>query len=91
MPLVLMSLMEKPFEQMEMGIVGPLVKSTAGYQYILVLVDYTTCYLEAVPLRTISTEKMANELRTIFTQVGLPKEIITDQGSNLMPRVFWEV
>eukprot|EP00063_Salmo_salar_P014535 XP_013989370.1 PREDICTED: uncharacterized protein LOC106566074 [Salmo salar] len=36
-----------PFERMAMDLVGPLVKTARGHQYILFIVDYTTRYPEA--------------------------------------------
>ena len=35
-----------------MDILGPLLKSSRDHQYILVLMDYATRYLEAIPLCT---------------------------------------
>lgn len=43
---------------MVVDIVGPLIKSTVGYQYILVVVDYSTRYPEAIPLRCINMVKV---------------------------------
>lgn len=38
--------------------------------------------LEAVALRTIDAATIADELVKIFARVGIPDEILTDQGSN---------
>ncbi|KAM9703301.1 uncharacterized protein ACNS7B_002035 isoform 1-T1 [Menidia menidia] len=46
-------LMEVPFERVGMVLIGPFHRSTHGYRFVLVLVDYATRYPEAVPLRTI--------------------------------------
>lgn len=37
-----------PFERMGIIIVGPFPKAAGGHTHILVLVDYATCYPEAV-------------------------------------------
>lgn len=65
-----------------MDIVGPLEKSSAGHQYILVVCDYATRYPEAFPLRSITTAKVISALVQMFSRVGLPDKIITDQGTN---------
>ena len=72
---------DEPFQRVAMDIVGPLPKSRSGKRYILVLCDYATRYPEAVALRSIEAETIAEELVKIFSRVGIPKEILTDQGS----------
>lgn len=64
-----------------MDLVGPLPKSAKGHQYILVLVDYATRYPEAVPLRKATTKAVARELFLLFSRVGIPKDLLTDQGT----------
>ena len=64
-----------------MDIVGPLPCSRSGNCYILVICNYATRYLEAMPLCNIDAEHVAEEM---FSRVGIPNEILTDQGSNSM-------
>ena len=73
----------QPFAQIAMDIAGPLPYSWAGHKYILVVCDYTTHYPEAVPMKTTDAERVAEELVKIFSRVGIPWEILTEQGSNL--------
>ena len=65
-----------------MDIVGPLPKSRSGKRYILVICDYATRYLEAIALKDITAETVAEELISVFARVGIPEEILTDQGTN---------
>ena len=44
-----------------MDIVGPLPHSRAGNRYILVLCDNASCYPDAVPLKSIDAEHVAEE------------------------------
>lgn len=76
-----MPIIDTPFSRIAMDIVGPLERSSAGHRYILVLCDYATKYLEAFPLRKVKARQIANCLIQMFSKVGIPKEIITDQGS----------
>ncbi|CAM4665883.1 unnamed protein product [Lepidochelys olivacea] len=87
-------IIEEPFQKVAMDIVGPLSKTTrSGKKYILVVVDFATRYPEAVPLASIEADTVADALLTIFSRVGFPKEVLTDQGSNFMSallRCLWE-
>ena len=53
--------------------------------------DYATRYPEAIPLRTIDAEVIAQELMKIFARVGIPKEILTDQGSNFQSQELYRL
>ena len=67
--------MSVPFQRIAMDIVGPLPKSNKGNRYILVICDYATRYPEAIPLRSIEAETIAEELVSLFSRVGIPNEI----------------
>jgi len=70
-----------------MDLVGPLPKSARGHQYILVILDDATRYPEAIPLRTMASKGIARELM-MFSRVGIPEEILTDQGTPFMSRIM---
>ena len=53
--------------------------------------DYATRYPEAIPILSIEAETIAEELMTFFSRVGVPQEILTDQGSNFTSRLLREV
>ena len=44
-----------------------------------------------MPLRSVDAEHVAEELEKLFTRVGVPAEILTDQGSNFMLQLLMEV
>ncbi len=71
-----------------MDLVGPLPKSARGHEHILVIVDYATRYPEAVPLRKATAKNIAHELFLFFSRVGIPAEILTDQGTPFMSRLM---
>ena len=52
------------------------------------MVDYATRYPEAIPLRAATAKAVARELMTLFSRVGIVREILTDQGSCFMSRVL---
>lgn len=74
-----------------MDIIGPLPKSRSGKQYVLVICDYTTRYPEAVAMRSVDAEHVAEELVAVFSRVGVPREILTDQGSNFTFQLLSEL
>ena len=74
-----------------MDIVGPLPRSRSGNRYVLVICDYATRYPEAVPVRSIDAENIAEELIKLFARVGIPQSILTDQGSNFTSKLLMEL
>ena len=53
-----------------MDIVRPLPRSRKGNKYILVVCDYATRWPEAVPLKAIDAEHIAEELLGFFLEWG---------------------
>ena len=80
----------EPFSRIAMDIVGPLPRSRSGNRYVLVICDYGTRYPEAVPLRAIDAVTVAEELMKLFSRMGIPQEILTDQGSNFQSQLLRE-
>ena len=91
-PLQKMPLVDEPFQRVAVDIVGPITPvSDRGNRYILVIVDYATRYPEAVPLKSIEAEKVAEALWGVWSRVGIPREILSDQGTQFMSNVMAEV
>ena len=55
------------------------------------LIDYSTRYPEAVPLKKITTEAVTETLLDIYSRVGIPEEVLTDQGTQFMSECMQEV
>ncbi|KAK7089584.1 uncharacterized protein [Littorina saxatilis] len=88
-PLKKMPLIRTPFERIGVDIVGPIVPaSNRGHRYVLTVVDYATRYVEATSLKDIKAETIADALFVIWTRLGIPKEILTDQGGQFMGEVM---
>ena len=90
-PLVSMPIIEQPFQRIAMDIIGPLPKTASGHQYALVICDYATRYPAAYPLRTVTAPKVAEKLMDFFSLHGIPKEILTDQGTNFTSALLGEL
>ena len=81
-PLEKMPLIDKPFKRVAIDLVGPISPpSEDGHRYILTLVDFSTRLPEAVPLKKIDTETVAEALVDIFSRLGVPEEILSDLGT----------
>ncbi|KAL0187932.1 hypothetical protein M9458_015031 [Cirrhinus mrigala] len=72
-PLIPLPIIEVPFERIGLDLVGPLPKSARRHEHILVIVDYAT--------RKATTKAIAPELFLLASRVGIPAEILTDQGT----------
>ena len=91
-PLSSVPLIDEPFSRVAVDLIGPIIPSSErGYKYILVLVDYCTRYPEAVPLKTITTEAVAEAMVDIFSRVGIPKEILSDKGLQFTSDLMAEI
>uniref|UniRef100_A0A8C5WHT0 Gypsy retrotransposon integrase-like protein 1 n=1 Tax=Leptobrachium leishanense TaxID=445787 RepID=A0A8C5WHT0_9ANUR len=81
-PLRPMPIIQEPFSRVAVDIIGPLPRPSAtGKRYILTVVDYATRYPEAVALANIQADTVADALLRVFTRVGFPREILSDQGT----------
>uniref|UniRef100_A0A8C5LYB3 Gypsy retrotransposon integrase-like protein 1 n=1 Tax=Leptobrachium leishanense TaxID=445787 RepID=A0A8C5LYB3_9ANUR len=78
----------EPFRWVAVDLIRPLaVPSITGKKYILTVVDYATRYPEAMALRDIHAETVAGALLQIFSRVGFPQEILSDQGTQFTAEV----
>jgi len=52
------------------------------------MVDYATRYAEAVALKDITAETVAGALVNMFSRVVVPRELLSDQGGQLLSGVM---
>ena len=72
-----------PMERIHMDILGPFPKSLCGNQYILMVIDQFTKWVEAFPIPNQAAETIADVLvKEYFAKFGIPLSIHTDQGKN---------
>ena len=74
--------MIEPFEKWALDFVGPIYPMSCRNKYILVCMEYVTKWVEAKALFR-ATEKSVVEFiyEEIFTWFGVPREIVTNQGT----------
>ena len=91
-PLSEMPLIDTPFKRVAIDLVGPITPaSKRGHRYILTFVDYATRYPGAVPLKNIDTETVAEALLDMYSRLGIPEEVLSDQGTQFVSSCMQEV
>ena len=71
----------EPFSTVAFDLVGPLPITTTGYRYVLTCMCLFTKFPDAIPLRRVDNTTVLEAMVEIFTRYGIPKAILTDQGS----------
>lgn len=80
----------RPFEVIHLDHIGPFVRSTAGKNDILVLVDNLTKYVKLYPVRACNAEAVIRSLQQFILTYGVPKKVISDRGTAFTARQFGE-
>ncbi|GJT66489.1 reverse transcriptase domain-containing protein [Tanacetum coccineum] len=83
------NIMTSIMAQWGMDILGPLPQSAGKVKFVIVAIDYFTKWIEAKPLAKI-TEKEVKKFvwDNIVCQFGLPKVIVTDNGTQFVNDPF---
>ena len=91
-PVVMPPLIDTCFRRIAVDLIGPLQPVTErGNRYILTIVDLATRYPEAVALPRIEAERVAEALMVVFSRLGVPNEILSDNGTQFVSGVMKEV
>jgi hypothetical protein len=91
-PLEKMPLIDTPFDRVAVDLVGPISPvSDQGNRYILTLVDYSSRYPDAVALKNIDTQSVAEAMLEMFSRFGIPREILSDMGTQFTSNLMKEV
>ena len=76
------------FDVWGIDFMGPF-PSSLGYKYILVMVDYVSKWVEAMPT-LINDARVVKKMlqKVIFTRFGTPRALISDGGSHFCNHVI---
>jgi len=80
-----------PMERLAMDSIGPLLPSKAGYQFILVIIDCFTRWVELYPLKELTAIATAKVVMQHFGRFGNPAQIIHDNGSQFENELISEI
>jgi transposase InsO family protein len=76
------------FDVWGIDIMGPF-KNSFGFEYTLVMVDYVSKWVEAIPCRKASTEESITMIKKmIFPCFGTPRILISDGGTHFTEKNF---
>ena len=79
-------------ERIAINILGPLPKTVSGNEYIMVISDYFTKWIECYSLPNQLAYTVADALVTkFFTRFGVPCFLYTDQGRDFESLLFQHV
>jgi len=78
----------EPFEKWALDFVGTINPPSKQKKYILVCTDYVTKWIEAKALPFANEKSVGNFLfEDIFTRFGVPREVVTNQGSQFTSKM----
>lgn len=78
-----------PLERVHIDFMGPLPETPKGNTNILVMVDQFTKWVEIIPLPSQTAEETARAMvDQVFTRIGCPLTIHSDQGRNFESSLF---
>lgn len=79
-----------PLQRVALDIMGPLDPPTShGNRYLLVVVDYLTKWVEAMPMKDQTAETCAQHFVTDFVcRLGIPEQLHSDQGRQFESALF---
>lgn len=83
-PIVQIIRIDAPFQRIAIDMVVPLPRTKRGNHYALVNCDNATKYLEAIPFKSQEAEVVAEAMVEVVSRLGVPKEILSDKGTNFM-------
>ena len=89
-PLQPLPIIKDPFSRVAMDVFDPLPRTKAGNKYVLVLMHYTSKWPEAYALRNVTTETVVKCLIDMTARVGIPEEVLTDNGLNFVSKTMRE-
>eukprot|EP00253_Pinus_taeda_P018791 PITA_18791 len=82
----------EPFEKWALDFIGPINPTSNGKKYILVCTNYVTKWAEAKALVRATEHTVVNFLfEEIFVRYGVPREIVTDQGTQFTSKLVKDI
>jgi hypothetical protein len=86
------SVINKRFEIVAVDSFGPLPKSTDGYNWILIVEDVATRWVELFALENATAENCAKVLiDEVFLRYGIPRRLTTDNGTQFISSIMQQV
>ncbi len=82
----------EPFSHIGIDIIGPLPVTLSNKRYIILAVDFFTKYTKAVAVEDADAQTVVKFIHTdIICRHGVPKEIISDRGTEFLNELVQEL
>jgi hypothetical protein len=82
----------QPFQKIAIDLAGPLPETALGNKYLIVMADYLSKWVEAVPAKDDKATTVANVfLNEIVSRYGSPLEVVSDNGKSFLTTFEQEI
>ena len=82
-------LWDRRFSHVHVDLVGPLPTSAEGFRYLFTLVDRSTRWVEAVPIKTMAAADCADAFIAAWvSRFGVPAALTSDRGAQFTAAVW---
>jgi transposase InsO family protein len=82
---------DKPWDHLQMDLIGPVPESTEGFKWILTIVDVMTGFTLLRALKTRTMEDIARALWLLICDFGVPRILQSDNGPEFVNHVIKEL
>ena len=86
-PLTNLPVIGEVFSKLAVDIVGPLKTCQSGNRFILTVIDFTSHYPLAYPLKSHTTMNVVKCLVEVFSHYGFPDELLSDCGTEFFSQI----
>ena len=91
-PIVPITRVDVPFQVLNMDCIGPIGPPSAqGHRYCLCIVDSCTHWPTVFALKSLTARAVCDALIELFTNVGVPSKVISDNGTNFSSQLTQEL
>ncbi|GFV28611.1 retrovirus-related Pol polyprotein from transposon 412 [Trichonephila clavipes] len=78
------------FTKINIDASGPLPMTPSGNKYIITALCMSSRYSDAIPVANLCSTTVVNALLQIFSRMGFPRELQTDQGTSFISALTTE-
>jgi hypothetical protein len=79
-----------PFACWGLDMIGPFKPAPGNFKFVFVLIDKFSKWIKYMPLVEASSEKAVKFLDQVIHRFSIPKNIITDLGTQFTGNTFWD-
>ncbi|GFW96401.1 retrovirus-related Pol polyprotein from transposon 412 [Trichonephila clavipes] len=83
-PLKIVPVITEVFTKFNIDASGPLPMTPSGNKYIITALCMSSRYHDTIPVANLCSTTVVNALLQIFSRMGFPRELQTDQGTSFM-------